>query len=640
MKNIHVLDESVANLIAAGEVVERPSAAVKEMVENAIDAGATKIQVAIQNGGISSIMVSDNGCGIAREDVPYAFLPHATSKIQTAEDLDAIYTLGFRGEALASIAAVSKIALTTKTSEDAFATFMEMEAGELSDIHDIGGADGTTIVVKDLFYNTPARMKFLKKDSTEAGYIGDILLRYALSYPQISFKYMDNNRVKFFTPGDNNLKNCLYILYGKDYSENAREVNYENEYAKINGIFVSPNIVRKNSNYQSFYVNHRYIKSVALSTAVKEACREKVVAGNFPVFCLNIEVNPALVDVNVHPSKLEVKFSNERAIFDVVYWGVKNALTEKTIVYEMTADQIESAKTEPIVKELNSIERVYEKKQQDPLATIRDSSKVPYETKKAVEKPKDEQDFSVKQVFAPEQNAPLSQLMGEDSAIESNAEKVSQLPEKENDTAAESTREQMTLLTAEKKEPIRIIGQLFSTYLLLERGRDLLLMDQHAAHERLNFERLKREYDQEHSYAQMLLEPVTIDLSPVEYQKVLDHLPFFSRIGFETENFGNQTVVVRTAPIGIPIGEFKSLFLEMLNVVGTREEEKTRMEKALHMIACRSAIKAHDKMTFAEMEKLVADVMDLKDINTCPHGRPIILTMNEKEIEKGFLRIV
>ena len=375
MKNIHVLDESVSNLIAAGEVVERPAAAVKEMVENAIDAGATKIQIAIKNGGVKSMMISDNGCGIAREDVPYAFLPHATSKIGKASDLDAIYTLGFRGEALASIAAVSKIKITTKTKEDEFATFMEMEAGELLDICDKGGAEGTTIMVEDLFYNTPARMKFLKKDSTEAGYIGDILLRYALCYPNISFKYSDNGTIKFFTPGDNSLTNSLYVLYGKEYSENARAVDYENEYAKVGGLFVAPNIVRKNSNYQSFFVNHRYIKSSILSAAVKEACKEKVVAGNFPVFCLNIDVNPALVDVNVHPSKLEVKFSNEREIFDVVYWGVKNALGQNQVVYNL-ATSTQKADAKP-----TSAKMVYQTKPSQQVFPIKEANRVPYQVK-------------------------------------------------------------------------------------------------------------------------------------------------------------------------------------------------------------------------------------------------------------------
>jgi len=427
------------------------------------------------------------------------------------------------------------------------------------------------------------------------------------------------------------------VLYGKEYSENARAVDYENEYAKVTGLFVAPNIVRKNSNYQSFFVNHRYIKSSILSAAVKEACKEKVVAGNFPVFCLNIEVNPALVDVNVHPSKLEVKFSNEREIFDVVYWGVKNALAQNQVIYNLqpSAQKVDAPQATVQSK------MVYRTKPSQQILPIKEASSAWYQTTAP------QAEFDVKTVW--------------DKTAILKGEKLPEIPFDEKPIGEESTKlesetsilfspapvenlapkEQISFTEPDLKAlDTHIIGQLFSTYLLVERGDDLLFVDQHAAHERLNFERLKKAYEAKITYSQMLLEPVTIDLSPVEYQKVLDNLGFFNRIGFETEDFGSGAVIVRMAPPDVDMGQLKLLFLDMLNVVGTKGEEKTITLKALHMVACRSSIKAHDKMSMVEMEKLLTDVLALEDVNTCPHGRPILLTMSKNEIEKGFFRIV
>lgn len=633
MKNINVLDVSVANLIAAGEVVERPASVVKELVENAIDAGADKITVSIRNGGVTSIIVTDNGSGIEREDVPYAFLPHATSKIRNQDDLAAIGTLGFRGEALASIAAVSKLRVTTKVASDELGSYMEMEAGELSDIYDMGAANGTTIIVEDLFFNTPARMKFLKRDATEGGYIGDILTRFALGYPDISFKFEENGKVKFVTPGNNSLRDCFYILYGKEYSDNCREVSMKNEYAGARGLIVAPNIVRKNSNFQSFFVNRRYIKSMLLQTAVKEAYKEKMVAGNFPVFCLNIEINPALVDVNVHPSKLEVKFSNEREVFNAVYWGVKNALAEKA-VYEIEF---------PVKKDTETNTDVNSDSAGGGL--LRDAADVPYtyaqketvnvqknsgpkssgdshlERSWNIEQP---QGYGVTQVFSPDY--PASEL---ETAKDPRQEKT------------ESKIGQIRMEAEEKLEiPYRVIGQLFHTYILVEQGEELLFLDQHAAHERLNFERLKRQYEQSESFSQILLSPVIIDFTSMEHARIMEQLGFLKQIGFETEDFGGNCIAVRSAPQGIDTTRLKELFLEVVESLSSRGDAKDIVENALHMVACKASVRANDALSPEEMKILLQEALSLKEANTCPHGRPFLLHMSKKEIEKGFLRIV
>lgn len=633
MKNINVLDVSVANLIAAGEVVERPASVVKELVENAIDAGADKISVSIRNGGITSIIVTDNGSGIEREDVPYAFLPHATSKIRASEDLAAIGTLGFRGEALASIAAVSRLRVTTKVASDELGSYMEMEAGELSDIYDMGAADGTTIAVEDLFFNTPARMKFLKRDATEGGYIGDILTRYALGYPDISFKFEENGKVKFVTPGNNSLRDCFYILYGKEYSDNCREVQMSNEYASAKGLIVSPNVVRKNSNFQSFFVNRRYIKSVLLQTAVKEAYKEKIVAGNFPVFCLNVEINPALVDVNVHPSKLEVKFSNEREVFNAIYWGVKNALAEKA-VYEMEFPINQNSE--------NFAEASKESMKEDNM--LRDAADIPYTfapKEKAVSQtgfekelqPAKKKNWNIEQPS----NFEITQVF-ESKTFESEAENKQEFKPRE---ALEKKTEQIRMREEEALEiPYRIIGQLFHTYILVEQGEELLLIDQHAAHERLNFERLKKQYEQKDAFSQMLLSPVIIDFTTIEHAKVMEQLEFLRQIGFETEDFGGNCVAVRSAPQGIDTARLKELFLEVVELLASRASAKEIVEDALHMVACKASVRANDALSPEEMKALLRDALALKEANTCPHGRPFVLHMSKKEIEKGFLRIV
>ncbi len=638
MKNINVLDASVANLIAAGEVVERPASVVKELVENAIDAGADKISVSIRNGGVASITVTDNGSGMEREDVPYAFLPHATSKIRTSEDLAAIGTLGFRGEALASIAAVSRLHVTTKVHADELGSYMEMEAGELSDIYDMGAADGTTIVVEDLFFNTPARMKFLKRDATEGGYVGDILTRFALGYPDISFKFEENGKIKFVTPGNNSLRDCFYILYGKEYSDNCREVEFRNEYAGVQGLIVSPNIVRKNSNFQSFFVNRRYIKSVLLQTAVKEAYKEKMVAGNFPVFCLGIAVNPALVDVNVHPSKLEVKFSNEREVFNAVYWGVKNALAEKA-VYEIE-----------FPSEKNSAEEagISDKANRNEVGMFRDAANVPYIASMPEKQPE------------PRLAAPVKTAVEKtrQTSWEMPANPVWQTPKILKETLPPAAAEQNENKLSAKKEPepkteqirmeaeqaleipYRIIGQLFHTYILVEQGDELLLIDQHAAHERLNFERLREQYRRKETFSQMLLSPVIIDFSSMEHSRVMEQLEFLKQIRFEAEDFGGNCVAVRSAPQGIDTARLKELFLEVVELLDSRGSAEEIVENALHMVACKASVRANDALSPDEMKALLRQALSLKEANTCPHGRPFVLHMSKKEIEKGFLRIV
>lgn len=642
MGTIHVLDTEVSNKIAAGEVVERPASVIKELVENSIDAGASLITVEIKKGGTVYMRVSDNGSGMSAEDAKICFLRHATSKIQTGSDLDAIYTLGFRGEALSSIGAVAEVELYTKRSEDETGIMVECRGGEILSGEEAGIPNGTSITVKNLFYNTPARLKFLKKDATEAGYITDIMTRFTFARPEISFKLIIDGKEKLFSPGDSSLKNAVYTAYGKDYANGTIPVDYESDGVHVTGLIGKGTLGRPKRNYQSFFVNKRYINSRPVVAALENAYKNQIMIGKFPMAVLNIEINPALIDINVHPTKLEVKFSNEKTIYDAVYYGTKNALYTMVNVpkIEKDGDTKEKRTTAEVFARDNS-------KEQLNLADM--VSALPKDMMKRPETPdynprvnhfvrgtgdtkKEELDF-----IKPKKQGVDFTVPARVNVASPKEETKPLLPTHDGDTKSDDTAE-----TVFADEYFKIVGQVFDSYIIAEKGEEMMIIDQHAAHERLNYESLKEEIENKEAVSQILIEPVVVTLQPSELQAYRDNEELFADLGFEAEEFGDDAVIVRSVPGGVEMGEVEPLVLELVAQGEQLKKEliTDRRQRLLYTIACKSAVKANMRIGEQEMEELVRRVLRLKNINTCPHGRPIIITMSKKEMEKEFKRIV
>ena len=723
---IHVLDTELSNKIAAGEVVERPASVAKELVENSIDAGATTITIELRNGGVSYLRVTDNGKGMNKDDAGICFLRHATSKIQTDEDLDAIYTLGFRGEALSSIGAVAQVSLYTK-QKDGEGICVTCCGGEILSSEEAGIPDGTSVIVENLFYNTPARLKFLKKDATEAGYITDIITRCIFAHPEISFRLIVNGKEKLFSPGDSNLKNSVYTAYGKDYAKGMLEVDYEANGVHVTGLIGKGNISRPNRNYQSFFVNKRYIKSAMIFRAVEDAYKNQIMIGKFPVAVLNIEINPQLMDINVHPTKLEVKFANEKDVRNAVYYGVKNALyalpnvPEITRVDEETGEILferdtskEQLDLSEIAKNLPKNIKEYPKKEtsQRPKNKFKinlngedESSYITGSDLKSNDKQKKDKYIkdnksninpfseSVKRafndgifgepVYQEEEGKPIVSIgitkqiasndeeqvssilsfndaAADEKIIESGAEKrigendesivesteaaeqQPELVEKSEEFKAEITDaaefRSEAAYTSETDEPenifneeyFRVAGQIFDTYIIVEKDNKMLLIDQHAAHERLMYEELRKDMAQKQVMSQMLIEPVIVRLSSNEFSEFEECKETLYDMGFECEVFGDSEVIIRGVPGELEASEADELLVELITNSSKSKHEliTEKYERMLYTIACKAAIKANHRLSKVEMEQLVRRIFALKNINTCPHGRPIVITMS------------
>ena len=636
MGKINLLDIEISNKIAAGEVVERPASVVKELVENSIDAGAKKITVEIKNGGNTNIKVTDDGCGMEKDDAAVAFLRHATSKIKTEKDLDAIYTLGFRGEALSSIGAVAMVDLYTKRKEDEFGVHTVCEGGEIVSSDDAGIPNGTSFVVRNLFYNVPARMKFLKKDATEAGYITDIMTRFILAHPEISFKLISSGKEVLFSSGDGNLKNAVYSVYGKDYATSMLTVDFKTEYIKVKGLTGKGTTARPNRNQQSFFVNGRYIKSPLIMRAVEEAYKNQIMIGKFPTAVLNIEINPELIDINVHPTKLEVKFSNESEVYSAVYHGVKDALYRiadipKIEVKEEVKSEFKRDKVIPNSQVV--IEKVIPpeplKKQEEPIK--------PVETifDKKTNVIKEPKMFEV----VKEEKKPAEEIKVELSEKLEIYNEISQKPQEEiKNIKTDEKREEIKPQVPEFK----LVGQVFDTYIIIECEDEMRIIDQHAAHERLKYEELLLEMKEKRVYTQSLLIPEVLDLTSNEMATFLQNIEFINSLGFEAEEFGNNSVVIRSVPNSAVSDDIGDLFIEIISQLENLKKEiiTKKQERLLYTIACKSAIKANHKLDEREQKELVKRVYELENINTCPHGRPIVISMSKKEVEKQFKRIL
>lgn len=620
MSEINVLSPQVSALIAAGEVVERPSSVIKELVENSIDAGARSITVEIKNGGITYMRVTDDGKGMERDDIPLAITAHATSKIKNADDLESIKSLGFRGEALHSVAAVSTMEILTARKGNSEGSFARVVGGKLEEVSPAGCPEGTTITVRELFYNTPARMKFLKKDSSEAGLCEDVVRRTALARPDISVRFINSGKEIFFTPGDNILRNAVYSIYGKDVAAAMIDADYTENGIHVYGLVGKAELSRGNRNYQTFFVNGRCVINRTLYFALQESYRSHMMTGRFPAAVLNIDLNPALCDVNVHPSKAEIKFADDRAVSGAVYWAAKNALYSVTEQREMQLEK----RNEPQIKE--NAEKKPQISASEPIYKSKESVQIkkPYEAVfKSYASPKASEPDPAPKMY-----------------IQTPNEIYSAPPEEKNEEKKTEILQSVMQTKAVEEEPeIRILGQLFGTYIVAEYGDSMIMADQHAAHERLIYEELVS--GKGNPASQVLLMPETLVLTGAEFGIYSDNADFFAEAGFEIEEFGHNTVRISMIPVSLDLSDAASSVTEMISVLGAgREKISALRDKALYTVACKAALKAGQKLSESEQKELIKNVLALSGQATCPHGRPVILKLTKHQIEKQFKRIV
>ena len=713
MAVIHVLDKHTAELIAAGEVVERPASVVKELLENSIDAGATQVTVSIESGGVKLIEISDNGTGIEAEYISTAFIRHATSKIETPDDLTNIHTLGFRGEALASIASVARVELTTRTEVDEFATVYRIEGGEEVSREPGARAVGTTIRVKDLFYNTPARMKFLKKDSSEGTFVSDTVTHVALSHPEVSVKFIREGKLQYVTPGDGQLRGAAYAVLGREFSRDLIELKNQEGVYRITGLITPPKSCRASRSMQHFYINGRYVRNRTMMAGMEMAFKGTMMQGKFPGGILLLEMPADLVDVNVHPAKIEARFARENDVFDVVYHAVKLALAqpgtgERLFTFEADKEEEKagnSKKDTDIIKndvknnnftELSAIIRgqadpgvlpqqhwepakpaaapqqpapsaamqiptapsvprwkgsAQNEDMLDPFVTLHSpklgTTKAPVPFRAAAS----ETQLDVEPEFGETKlHSPQDHMAAWNPAQEAPKEEPESAPCAETEPDAPEAAEQETVLaepeqmnfdpTADQPEPLRYVGEVFRTYILAERGDELCLIDKHAAHERQLYEKLAANYGNVPS--QMLLEPAAIDLAAEEKQALLDNIPLLENAGLEIADFGGNTVVLRAVPADVEPQNAESLLVEIANKLlkGGHDALNEHTEWVLHSISCRAAIKAGDKSSPQELLALAEKILSGEVPPFCPHGRPCVLKLTRKELEKQFGRIV
>ena len=712
MAVIHVLDKHTAELIAAGEVVERPASVVKELLENSIDAGATQVTVSIESGGVKLIEISDNGTGIEAEYISTAFIRHATSKIETPDDLTNIHTLGFRGEALASIASVARVELTTRTEVDEFATVYRIEGGEEVSREPGARAVGTTIRVKDLFYNTPARMKFLKKDSSEGTFVSDTVTHVALSHPEVSVKFIREGKLQYVTPGDGQLRGAAYAVLGREFSRDLIELKNQEGVYRITGLVTPPKSCRASRSMQHFYINGRYVRNRTMMAGMEMAFKGTMMQGKFPGGILLLEMPADLVDVNVHPAKIEARFARENDVFDVVCHAVKLALAQPGTgerLFTFGADKEEktgnSKKDADIIKNdvknnnftgLSAIIRgqadpgvlpqqhwepakpaaapqqpapsaamqiptapsvprwkgsAQNEDMLDPFVTLHspklETTKAPEPFRAAAS----EAQLDVEPEFGETKlHSPRDHMAAWNPAQEAPKEEPESAPCAETEPDAPEAAEQETVLaepeqmnfdpTADQPEPLRYVGEVFRTYILAERGDELCLIDKHAAHERQLYEKLAANYGNVPS--QMLLEPAAIDLAAEEKQALLDNIPLLENAGLEIADFGGNTVVLRAVPADVEPQNAESLLVEIANKLlkGGHDALNEHTEWVLHSISCRAAIKAGDKSSPQELLALAEKILSGEVPPFCPHGRPCVLKLTRKELEKQFGRIV
>lgn len=701
---IKVLDQNTINKIAAGEVIEKPSSVIKELVENSIDSGATAITVEVKGSGLSFLRVTDNGAGIKKDEVKLAFLRHATSKLVTVEDLLSISSLGFRGEALASIASVAQVEMITKTADDVTGLRYQIHGGREISSEEIGAPGGTTIIVRNLFYNTPARKKFMKTDLTEISYIYDLMCRICMSHPKISFKFISNGTDKLFTSGNGKLRDIIYHIYGRDITSNLLEINAENDYMKISGYIARPCISRGNRSFEGYYVNHRYIKSAVLTKAIEDAFRTFVMIHKFPFTEINFQVRPDLLDVNVHPTKMELKFANSQDIYSFTYNAIRETLLFKELIPDVApgkdskpetykqrnvgdapeafenkrrealvgpAAQAKAAPTHMVtdnrlVKSENAA--VLDQRQMKPeSASTSESQARPEGTSTALQQP-------LKPENIPAPVRPIIDVIDETKDTNTSAEKKSdnntyEQPQKsgysysgrhqeipgskvaENKTSymvvddrkyVQQNMFQEKFLTKEARAKHRLIGQLFKTYWLIEYDGKFFIMDQHAAHEKVKYEELMENYKNKKIYSQYLMPPAVVTLSATEIEFLHENMETFEALGYQIENFGGREFKLNAVPDNLFGLDGRELFIDFI-ADASSSAKKVTIDVFIHKLstmACKAAIKGNTEISFKEADALIDQLLKLENPYTCPHGRPTVISMTEAEIEKKFKRIV
>lgn len=664
MPQIQVLDQITIDKIAAGEVIERPASIVKELVENSIDAKAASVTVEIQDGGISLIRVTDNGSGIEREDIRNAFLRHSTSKIRKVEDLAHIASLGFRGEALSSISAVTRTELITKTKEDTFGTRYVIEGGVEQSLEDAGAPDGTTFFVRQLFYNVPARRKFLKTPMTEAGHVQDLLMRLALSHPEVSFAFINNGQTKMRTSGNGKLKDVIYSIYGREAAANLIELDYSMDGLVMKGYLGKPVITRGNRNFENYFVNGRYVKNAMLSKAIEDAYKDFLMQHKFPFVVIHFQVDGEKIDVNVHPTKMEMRFQRQQDVYNIVYEGVHRTLLEPELIPQVEAPApkvISQPKSEsPFLLKPKTAPQPMEKKpeeKEEPHDEAYFMKKMKERVLSYHQRNSSAEVAKKEQIFRPQAQAErIKDALARAKEVEKQPQKqpekqpevIRETPVYETKPVTEEKAEQLNLfeehlLKREKKAEYKLIGQVFETYWLVEFENSLYIIDQHAAHERVLYERTLKEMKSREFTAQYLSPPIILSLSMQEAQVLNENMDRFTRIGFEIEPFGGEEYAVRAIPDNLFGIAKKELLLEMLDDladgISTSMTPELIDEKVASM-SCKAAVKGNNRLSAQEADALIGELLLLENPYHCPHGRPTIIAMTQRELEKKFKRIV
>lgn len=664
MPQIQVLDQITIDKIAAGEVIERPASIVKELVENSIDAKAASVTVEIQDGGISLIRVTDNGSGIEREDIRNAFLRHSTSKIRKVEDLAHIASLGFRGEALSSISAVTRTELITKTKEDTFGTRYVIEGGVEQSLEDAGAPDGTTFLVRQLFYNVPARRKFLKTPMTEAGHVQDLLMRLALSHPEVAFTFINNGQTKMRTSGNGKLKDVIYSIYGREAAANLIELDYSMDGLVMKGYLGKPVITRGNRNFENYFVNGRYVKNAMLSKAIEDAYKDFLMQHKFPFVVIHFQVDGEKIDVNVHPTKMEMRFQRQQDVYNIVYEGVHRTLLEPELIPQVEAPApkvISQPKSEsPFLLKPKTAPQPMEKKpeeKEEPHDEAYFMKKMKERVLSYHQRNSSAEVAKKEQIFRPQAQAErIKDALARAKEVEKQPQKqaeeqpelIRETPVYETKPVTEEKAEQLNLfeehlLKREKKAEYKLIGQVFETYWLVEFENSLYIIDQHAAHERVLYERTLKEMKNREFTAQYLSPPIILSLSMQEAQVLNENMDRFTRIGFEIEPFGGEEYAVRAIPDNLFGIDKKELLLEMLDDladgISTSMTPELIDEKVASM-SCKAAVKGNNRLSAQEADALIGELLLLENPYHCPHGRPTIIAMTQRELEKKFKRIV
>ena len=640
MPQIKLLDQQTIDKIAAGEVVERPSSVVKELVENAIDAKATAITVEIKEGGVSFIRITDNGCGIEKDQIPLAFLRHSTSKIKHIEDLFHISSLGFRGEALSSIAAVAQVELITKTYGDLTGIRYVIEGSKEIASEEVGAPEGTTFLVKNLFFNTPVRRKFLKSAQTEGGYIADLMERMALSHPEVSFKFINNGQTKLHTSGNGNKKDLVYHVYGRDITSSMIQIDEKTELFEVTGFIGKPNVSRGNRNYENYFINGRYIKSALLSKAIEEGYKGFMMQHQYPFCVLYIQINSELIDVNVHPTKMELRFTQNETIYNSLYQIVRNALTHREFIPQVPVteekkqrDTVPEVKTAPEpfeVRRLNDVRKAisldspYERKYPDHLRENTNYQNTPFQNTSV----------SANRIF--------EKLAKDKEVFAKTKQSVMAAPKETQKTVYEQQQLDTAFLTADARKQHKIIGQLFDTYWLVEYEDKLFIIDQHAAHEKVLYEKTMEKLKEKSFTSQAVSPPIILTLNNEETEMLEKYKKELNSFGYEIEPFGGKEYAITAIPAEFSDVDMKSMFIEMLDDfanIGGAQAPVMLMEKVASM-SCKAAVKGHDRLSTQEASHLIDTLLTLENPYQCPHGRPTIIAMSKFEIEKKFKRIV